>query len=149
MTWGLTNTFKYKNFDLSMLITGQAGGKIYGLLGRAIDRTGMGPAGNVMKRWVNAFYEEEYLDSQMKSTYSWDGKTPLLVGGTNSTTYYTTDWLYSSDFVKIKNITLRGTDTTTSLSSRRTPAPAPPTASGVTTTTVPIQAHAYIPSVLT
>ena len=106
MTWGLTNTFKYKNFDLSMLITGQAGGKIYGLLGRAIDRTGMGPAGNVMKRWVNAFYEEEYLDSQMKSTYSWDGKTPLLVGGTNSTTYYTTDWLYSSDFVKIKNITL-------------------------------------------
>ena len=106
MTWGLTNNFKWGDFDLSILITGQAGGKIYGLLGRAIDRTGMGPAGNVMKRWVNAYCNETYLDDAMKQTYHWDGETPLLTGGTNSTTYYNTDWLYSSDFVKIKNITL-------------------------------------------
>lgn len=32
-TFGMTNTFKYKNFDLSILITGQTGGKVYGLLG--------------------------------------------------------------------------------------------------------------------
>lgn len=106
MTWGLTNSFKYKDFDLSVLLTGQAGGKIYGLLGRAIDRTGMGPAGNVTHRWVNAYCDPKYLDSSMAATYNWDGKTPLLTGGTNSTSNYTGDWLYSSDFVKIKNITL-------------------------------------------
>lgn len=105
MTWGLTNSFKIKDFDFSFLITGQAGGKIYGLLGRAIDRTGMGPAGNVLKRWTNAYCNEQFLDQKMKATYNWDGETPLLTGGTNSTTYYVNDWLYSSDFVKIKNIT--------------------------------------------
>lgn len=28
-TFGITNTFKYKNFDLSFLITAQTGGQIY------------------------------------------------------------------------------------------------------------------------
>ena len=109
-TFGFTNTFRYKNVDLSVLITAQTGGKIYGLLGRAIDRTGMGTGGNVMKRWVNAWYNENYMTTGMKSEYAarggWDGKTPALVEGTNSTTYYTDDWLYDSDFIKIKNISI-------------------------------------------
>ena len=50
-TFGMTNTFKYKNFDLSILITGQTGGKVYGLLGRAMDRPGMGVSINVLSRW--------------------------------------------------------------------------------------------------
>lgn len=36
--FGMTNRFSYKNFDLSILLTAQTGGKIYGILGRAIDR---------------------------------------------------------------------------------------------------------------
>ena len=47
-TFGMTNTFKYKNFDLSILITGQTGGHIYGVLGRAMDRPGMGANINVL-----------------------------------------------------------------------------------------------------
>ena len=35
--FGMTNRFSYKNFDLSILLTAQTGGKIYGILGRAID----------------------------------------------------------------------------------------------------------------
>ena len=41
-TYGMTNSFKYKNWTASFLITAQTGGKIYGALGRAFDRQGMG-----------------------------------------------------------------------------------------------------------
>ncbi|WP_288359842.1 TonB-dependent receptor [uncultured Bacteroides sp.] len=95
-TFGMTNTFKYKNFDLSILITGQTGGKIYGLLGRAMDRPGMGVSINVLSRWKNMWRSEEEPG---------DGKTPGI-GNSNTGQLYDTRWLYSSDFIKIKNITL-------------------------------------------
>lgn len=44
--FGMTNRFSYKNFDLSILLTAQTGGKIYGILGRAIDRPSMGAKSN-------------------------------------------------------------------------------------------------------
>jgi hypothetical protein len=63
----MTNTFKYKNFDLSILITGQTGGHIYGVLGRAMDRPGMGANGNVLSHWKNMWKSEAEPG---------DGKTP-------------------------------------------------------------------------
>lgn len=95
-TFGMTNTFKYKNFDLSVLVTGQAGGKIYGLIGRAIDRPGMGIGSNTLGRWRNMWRSEEEPG---------DGKTPSIFSTTTSS-LYDTRWLYDSDFIKIKNITL-------------------------------------------
>ena len=50
-TFGITNTFKYKKPDLSFLITAQTGGQIYSVLGRAMDRPGMGANGNVLSHW--------------------------------------------------------------------------------------------------
>lgn len=94
-TYGLTNTFKYKNFDLSFLLTAQTGGTLYGLLGRAIDRPGMGGTGNVLGKWRNMWRSESEPG---------DGKTPYILGNTSS--YYDTRWLYSSDFLKIKNLTI-------------------------------------------
>ena len=94
-TFGLTNTFNWKGFDLSILITAQTGGKIYGLLGRAIDRPGMGRVTNVMGRWRNMWRSEAEPG---------DGKTPNPNGSTGS--LYDSRWLYSSDFLKIKNLTL-------------------------------------------
>lgn len=94
-TFGLTNRFNYKGFDLSVLVTAQTGGEIYGLVGRAIDRPGMGAAGNMLGRWRNMWKSEAEPG---------DGKTPSLFGTTGS--LYDTRWLYSSDFIKIKNITL-------------------------------------------
>ena len=49
--FGMTNRFSYKNFDLSILLTAQTGGKIYGILGRAIDRPSMGAKSNIMGHW--------------------------------------------------------------------------------------------------
>jgi TonB-linked SusC/RagA family outer membrane protein len=96
VTFGLTNTFEWKGFDASVLITGQFGGRIYGALGRAIDRPSMGAKSNVMDCWTNAWWSEDEVG---------DGKTPYIL---STTTGGTCDsrWLYSSDYVSLKNLTL-------------------------------------------
>lgn len=95
-TYGMTNNFSYRNFDLSIVMTAQSGGKIYGLLGRAIDRPGMGAAGNAFGHWRNAWWSEEDQG---------DGKTPYILSTTTGTTL-DSRWLYSSDYFRIKNVTL-------------------------------------------
>lgn len=96
MTYGMTNQFSYKNFDLSILLTAQTGGKIFGVLGRAIDRPGMNPNSNMMDVWNNAWWSEEDQG---------DGHTPYIL---SSTTGGTVDsrWLWSSDYLRIKNLTV-------------------------------------------
>ena len=94
-TWGITNTFKYKGFDLSILIQGQNGGSIYSLLGRALTRTGQGFTDNA---------PSFYLDR-------WESPTDIGAGRV-SKVYSTfgrivnTDWLYSSDYYRIRDITI-------------------------------------------
>lgn len=94
--YGMTNTFKYKNWDFSFMITAQTGGKIYGALGRAFDRQGMGTSVNVLKKWMDMWYSESDPG---------DGVTPnAWLSGISEE--YDNRWLYSSDFVKLKNVTL-------------------------------------------
>ena len=59
--FGMTNRFSYKNFDLSILLTAQTGGKIYGILGRAIDRPSMGAKSNIMGHWRDAWIPDGYI----------------------------------------------------------------------------------------
>lgn len=93
--WGITNTVKYKNFDLSVLVQGQNGGYIYSLLGRALTRTGQGASDN-----APAFYEQRWRspsnpgDGRVSKAYSTFGRIA------------NTDWLYSSDYFRVRNITL-------------------------------------------
>lgn len=95
-TYGMTNSFKYKNWTVSFLITAQTGGKIYGALGRAFDRQGMGTSVNVLRKWKNMWFSESDPG---------DGHTPRAWGsGINEE--YDNRWLYSSDFIKLKNVTL-------------------------------------------
>jgi TonB-linked SusC/RagA family outer membrane protein len=92
---GITNTFRYKGFDLSALLQGQWGGSIYSLLGRAVNRTGQDYTGNVLghnrDRWRSA---ENPGDGTVGKAYSTFGRIK------------NTDWLYSSDYWRIRNITL-------------------------------------------
>ncbi|MDO3693271.1 TonB-dependent receptor [Wenyingzhuangia sp. chi5] len=83
-TWGITNTFKYKDFDLNILVQGQNGGYVYGLLGRAINRTGMGYGENTIN-----------LDPAVRGNWK-----------TNFGYKPNTDWLYKSDYISVRNITL-------------------------------------------
>jgi hypothetical protein len=94
-TWGITNTVRWKGFDLSVLVQGQNGGSIYSLLGRAITRTGQGFTDNAPafydKRWRSPDNQGDGRVSKAYSTFGFVANT---------------DWLYSSDYVRVRNITL-------------------------------------------
>lgn len=95
-TMGLTNKFTYKGFDLSILCTAQFGGMLYSMSpGRYMDNPGMAYSQNVFSWWKNMWISEEQPG---------DGKTPGLESTTGE--LRDTRWLYSSDYIRIKNITL-------------------------------------------
>ncbi|MBW4889139.1 TonB-dependent receptor [Mucilaginibacter sp. HMF5004] len=96
-TFGITNTFKFKGFDLSILIQGQQGGSIYSQIGRAITRPGQGRSDNHPASFVNRW---------MSPTNQGEGRF-----GKTYALYYApitaaTDWLYSSDYIRVRDITL-------------------------------------------
>ncbi len=94
-TWGWTNTFKYKDFDLGIQLYGQHGGSILSYLGRAIDFSGSTSA-NVLGVW--------------RDRWSPANPDPNAPRGRLATNYtypnVTSDWVYSSDFFRVQNITL-------------------------------------------
>lgn len=94
-TWGITNTFRYKGFDLSVLIQGQNGGDIYSLLGRAITRTGQGYTDNAPEFYVNRWRSPTNQGAgRVSKAYSTFGFVA------------NTDWLYSSDYYRVRDITM-------------------------------------------
>ena len=94
-TWGITNTFRFKGFDLSVLVQGQNGGSVYSLIGRAIDGTSMGYNANVLglqrDRWRSPENPGAGERGQARANFS-----PLL----------SSSWLYSSDYYRVRNITI-------------------------------------------
>lgn len=93
--WGITNSFRYKGFDLSFLVQGQNGGSVYSLLGRAIGRTGLSFTENELginrDRWRSASMPGNGTIPKAYSTFG---------------SIKNTDWLYSSDYWRVRNITL-------------------------------------------
>jgi TonB-linked SusC/RagA family outer membrane protein len=97
-TFGLNNSFKWKKWDASILITAQTGGRIWSALGRAIDMQYQGNSINRLTKWKNMW---------MSQTKTGDGSVPSAVNTYGSTEEeFSTRWLYSTDFIKIKNITI-------------------------------------------
>jgi TonB-dependent starch-binding outer membrane protein SusC len=94
-TWGVTNTLRFKGFDLSVLVQGQWGGSIYSLWGRALNRTGASYNGNalgyVRDRWRSP---ENPGAGKVGKAYSNFGRIK------------NTDWLYPSDYWRVRDITL-------------------------------------------
>jgi len=107
-TYGITNTFKYKGFDLSILIQGQSGGSVYSQLGRAISRPGQGRSDNHPADYVNRWYSESNPGN---------GRFGKAYSTYNSPITSATDWLYSSNYFRVRNITL-GYDLKTVLKTR-------------------------------
>ena len=96
-TWGMTNTVRYKGFDLNVLIQGQWGGQIYSQLGRAISRPGQGRSDNHPASFVDRWYSE---------TNQGEGRFGKAYSTYNNPITSATDWLYSSDYFRVRNITL-------------------------------------------
>jgi TonB-linked SusC/RagA family outer membrane protein len=96
-TYGITNTFHYKGFDLTVLVQGQTGGSIYSQLGRAITRPGQGFTDNepasYEKRWKSPTDPGEGRFGKGYSTFN----SPIVADDS---------WLYSSDYIRVRNITV-------------------------------------------
>ena len=114
LIYGVTNRFAYKNFDLSFLIQGQVGGEILFQGSRSFDNGSAN--GGMQTRWLRSYKPDwtaiypgkgdpipyDYLKAN-HIDFSWDGKTPNPVGSNNSNS---DDRIYSTTFVRIKNIAL-------------------------------------------
>jgi len=90
-TWGITNTFKYANFDLSFLIQGSQGGEIMnGDINYAETR-----------RYVKAY---NYANSWLADGVQGDGNTPINSGGIN---WMWTDYvLEDGSYAALREMTL-------------------------------------------
>jgi TonB-linked SusC/RagA family outer membrane protein len=94
-TWGITNQFRYKAFDLNIQVYGQHGGAIMSYIARAIDNPGNGAFTNI-GAWRNRY-----------SSYHQNLNSPRgKIGYQYAIPYTTSDWVYSTDFLRIQNITL-------------------------------------------
>ncbi|WP_207510631.1 SusC/RagA family TonB-linked outer membrane protein [Longitalea luteola] len=93
--YGITNNIRWNGFDLTVLVQGQKGGSIYSLLGRALGRTGQGVVDNAL-----GFYRDRWRSP--------DDPGAGKVGKAFSTfgQIANTDWLYSSDYIRVRMITL-------------------------------------------
>jgi hypothetical protein len=107
LIWGMTNTFKYKGFELRVLLQGQFGGDICWIGSRQFDSGSSGI--NIMKRWVHCYKPELAEDPLQGITgvdMSWDGKTPAMRFAMGSLDMSSDAIIYDATFLKIKNITL-------------------------------------------
>jgi TonB-linked SusC/RagA family outer membrane protein len=93
--YGITNNVRFKGFDLTVLVQGQRGGSIYSLLGRALGRTGQGVVDNAL-----GFYRDRWRSPDDPGAGS-VGKAFSTFGQIANT-----DWLYSSDYIRVRMITL-------------------------------------------
>lgn len=94
--FGMTNKLTWKNFDFSIMLTAQTGGWLYSVSpGRYCDNPGMGYSQNLFSWWQNCWWSEDEPG---------DGKTPAIDSTTGE--LRDTRWLYKSDYLRIKNITL-------------------------------------------
>lgn len=96
-TFGVTNTFHYKNFDLSILVQGQTGGSLYSELARAISRPGQGFTDNTPETFVNRWYSESNTGA---------GRFGKAYATYNSPIAATQDAVYSTDYIRVRDITL-------------------------------------------
>lgn len=92
--WGITNTFKWKRFDLNIFIQGQNGGYMYSMFGRAVDRVGQGYMDNTLAKYADRWRSDADPGNGSHKAYS------------TSAFIKNTDWLYSSDYWRVRNITL-------------------------------------------
>ncbi|OYX23657.1 MAG: SusC/RagA family TonB-linked outer membrane protein [Algoriphagus sp. 32-45-6] len=98
--WGVTNSFTYKDFDLSVQLQGQWGGKIYSTFGRAIYRTGQGTPDNLLDLGPRYIWQEGAVVTEA-DVAGLQRKSPSSFGRIKNT-----DWLYDNDYWRVRNISL-------------------------------------------
>ncbi len=96
--FGVTNTFKYKDFDLNVFINGAGGHEIYNVQSRYYGRP-TSTNNNLFAFWANRWKSESDPG---------DGVTPKITSntGTSGADEEQDRWLYDASWWRIKNVTL-------------------------------------------
>ncbi|MCK0147279.1 TonB-dependent receptor [Arenibacter sp. F26102] len=96
--FGITNTFKYKDFDLSVFLNGAGGHKIYNIQSRGFSTAPISRF-NMFGFWADRWRSESDPG---------DGSTPKITSttGTNGATPQQDRWLYDASWWRVKNVTL-------------------------------------------
>lgn len=92
-TWGLTQTIRLRNFDLSVMAYGESGNQ---LINESQGGAGRSHVGNVLGYWRNRYVSPENPG---------DGKTPRAAVTPNLTTP-STFWMFDASFWRIRNVSL-------------------------------------------
>jgi TonB-linked SusC/RagA family outer membrane protein len=91
-TWGLTNSFQYKNFTLSAFFQGVWGNKLVSILQKETGQS----RGNMLSFWLNRWESPENPGN---------GKVPRAAVTDNLTTA-STFWMFNASYWRIQNISL-------------------------------------------
>lgn len=96
-TLGITNTFNYRNFDLSIVMSGAFGHKMYNYMDRFV--TNLDGSFNVLKEVNDRWRSEDNPGS---------GKHGKVISGTTGQErdWFSTNFVYDASYLTIKNITL-------------------------------------------
>ncbi|MFA9392432.1 MAG: TonB-dependent receptor [Prolixibacteraceae bacterium] len=94
-TYGMTNTFRYKNIDFSLVFAGSQGNEIYNL---AMRYYGVGSDGNSVKKVLGRWQSAENTG---------DGMTPRVhIAATGLSRDYSSRWVEDGSYLLIQNITI-------------------------------------------
>ncbi|WP_345954326.1 TonB-dependent receptor [Mucilaginibacter sp. PAMB04168] len=94
--FGITNTWTYKNWDLTVLVQGRVGGDLLSIGSRAWNRATNDTRYEYMNSWLKDAYWSEAEPG--------NGKVPAFFSAVTS--QYDTNWMYSAAYLRIKNIAL-------------------------------------------
>ncbi|MES2279229.1 MAG: TonB-dependent receptor [Bacteroidota bacterium] len=94
--FGITNTFTYKHWDLSILVQGRVGGDLLSIGSRAWNRATNDPRYEYMESWLKDAYWSEAEPG--------NGKVPAFFSAVTS--QYDTNWMYTAAYLRVKNINL-------------------------------------------
>ncbi|WP_300703742.1 TonB-dependent receptor [Bacteroides sp.] len=96
-TLGMTNTFSYRNFDLSIVMSGAFGHKMYNNMERFV--TNLDGSFNVLREVNDRWRSEDNPGS---------GKHGKVISGTTGQErdWFSTNFVYDASYLTIKNITL-------------------------------------------
>ncbi|WP_345948670.1 TonB-dependent receptor [Mucilaginibacter sp. PAMB04274] len=93
-TYGITNTFNYKNFDLSIFLNGSYGAKIYNIL--SFQTAGLG-----------SLYQNQLASAaNFWTPNNADAPTPRPVGGDNPNLYSSNRFVQSGSFLRVQNVSI-------------------------------------------
>lgn len=104
---GLTNSFSYKNFDLSILITGTFGNDIYNYIAKVnTNASNINTSRNLMAHTKD--YARPTLDKDGKPALENPGTDVARIsyGPNGNNTRPTSKWVEDGSFVRLKNVSL-------------------------------------------